>query len=430
MSLRTVEDAVAEVRPRDTLAVPLGPGQPSGFLHALGERDDWEDLLVISALLVDLYSVFTKPGVRYLSGFYGPAERFLVESGADVQFVPADFRRFGPVADRYAPRVVATLAAPPDASGYMSLGLHAGATYELLKRAGADPDRVLIVEVNPSCPRTMGLPPDYPHALHVDEADYVIESDRPMFVLADAEPTEVERAIAAQVGRYVPDGATLQTGIGGIPSAVAALLADGPGGDYGVHSEMFTTGLMHLHTAGKVTNRHKGIFPGHSITTFAAGTAELVDWLDENEEVRFLPVSVVNSPEVISRNRQMVSINGALTVDLYGQVVADSIHGRQFSGIGGHEDFVAASGLELEDRAIICLPAADEVDGGVISRILPELPAGWVVTTPRHQLDVVVTEHGAAELRGSTVRERALALAGIAAPEFRADLEAKAATLG
>jgi len=430
VNARSLEDAVAELRPRDTLAVPLGPGQPSAFLHALGERDDWEDLEIVSALLVDLYAVFTKPGVRYLSGFFGPAERFLVESGADVQFVPADFRRFGPVAERYASRVVATLAAPPDAAGYMSLGLHVGATFELLKQAAVDPDRVLIVEVNRNCPRTMGLPPDYPHALHVDETDIVVESERPMFVLPDAAPTDVERAIAAQVGRYVPDGATLQTGIGGIPSAVAALLAQEDGGDYGIHSEMFTTGLMHLHQAGKISNRHKGIFPGHSITTFAAGTAELVTWLDGNEDVRFLPVSVVNSPEVISRNHRMVSINGALTIDLYGQVVADSIHGRQFSGIGGHEDFVAASGLALEDRAIICLPAADDVDGAVISRILPELPAGWVVTTPRHQLDLVVTEHGAAELRGSTVRERALALAGIAAPAFRGELLAKAATLG
>ena len=410
--------------------VPLGPGQPTAFLHTLGARDDWEHLEIMGALLVDLFEVFTKPNVRYLSGFYGPAERFLLASGADVEFIPADFRRFGPVAELLAPRVVTTLAAPPDAAGYMSLGLHAGGSVEALHRAGADPDRVLIVEINERCPRTLGLPPEFPHALHLDEVDILVRGDRDLFVLPDAEPTDIERAIAVNAGRFIVDGSTLQTGIGGIPSAVASLLADGSGGDYGVHSEMFTTGLMKLHKAGKVTNRRKGIFPGHSITTFAAGTAELNHWLDGNEEVRFLPVSIVNSPDVISRNRRMVTLNSAITVDLRGQLVADTIDGKQYSGIGGHEDFVASSTLELEDRALVCLPSTATVNGAVVSRIVENLGAGAVVTTPRHQLDVVVTEHGVAELRGLTVRERARALAEIAAPEFREELRRAAECLG
>jgi acyl-CoA hydrolase len=189
---------------------------------------------------------------------------------------------------------------------------------------------------------------------------------------------------------------------------------------------MFTTGLMKLHLAGKVSNRRKGIFPGHSISTFAAGTTELNEWLDGNEEVRFLPVSVVNSPDVIAKNHLMVTINSALTIDLYGQVVADSILGKQYSGIGGHEDFTASSGLELEDRALLCLPSTLELDGQVVSRIVPTLPPGSIVTTPRHQLDVVITEHGAAELRCRTVRERALALADVAHPDFRDELRSAA----
>jgi len=424
--VRTMDEAVAALRPRDTLTIPLGPGQPTGFLHALGARDDWEDLNVLGGLLVDLFPIFTKPHVRYRSGFFGPAERILVDSGADVQFVPADFRRFGPVAEKSASRVVVTIATPPDASGFMSLGLHAGAMCEELERVIADPNRVLIVETNPNCPRTLGLPPEHPHGLHVDDVDILVESDRPMFVLADTEPTEVEHAIARQASAYIVDGSTLQTGIGGIPSAVAGLLADGDGGDYGVHSEMFTTGLMKLHLASKVTNRRKGIFVGHSISTFAAGTAELNAWLDGNEEVRFLPVSVVNSPEIIAKNVRMVTINSALSIDLYGQVVADTIAGRQYSGIGGHEDFTAASGFQLEDRALLCLPSTMTVDGQMRSRILPTLPEGWVVTTPRHQLDVVITEYGAAELRGCTVKERAGALAAIAHPDFRDQLRERA----
>ena len=153
--------------------------------------------------------------------------------------------------------------------------------------------------------------------------------------------------------------------------------------------------------------------------TFALGTAELYDWLHENDRVRFLPVDVVNAPDVIARNGHVVSVNGAIEVDLYGQVAADRIGGRQYSGIGGHEDFVAVSGLQLEDRSLVCLPSTATVGGEVVSRIVSTLPAGSTVTTPRHQVDVVITEYGAAELRGRTIRERAEALVAIAHPDHR-----------
>jgi acyl-CoA hydrolase len=425
----TPEDAAATVRAEDTLGVPLGPGQPSAFLHALGGRDDYTDLTVFGALLVDLYEVFTRPGVRYLSGFYGPAERFLVDSGARIEFVPADFRRFSRIAEQLAPRVVATVATPPDADGYLSLSLHAGATVDAIHRAGADPERVLVVEMNQKFPRTYGSD-EHPHHVHLDEIDVLVESDRDPFVIADAPATDADRAIAEHVRPLVPDGATLQTGIGGIPSTVVGLLAAGDGGDYGIHSEMFTTGLMQLHRAGKVSNRHKGQFDGVSVTTFAAGTAELYEWLDDNRDVLFLPVDIVNAPHVISQNRSMVTLNGALCVDLHGQVVADTIGGRQFSGIGGHEDFIAQSGLSLDDRSLVCLRSTAVVGGVGISRIMPALPEGWIVTTPRHQLDLVATEHGVAHLRGRTVRERARALAEIADPAFRDELRARAELLG
>jgi acyl-CoA hydrolase len=190
---------------------------------------------------------------------------------------------------------------------------------------------------------------------------------------------------------------------------------------------MFTTGLMHLHEAGKVTNARKSIYEDVSISTFCAGTQELYDWLDRNDAVRFLPVELVNAPEIIARNHHMVTINGAMAVDLHGQAVADTIDGSQYSGIGGHEDFIAASGIEFRDRSIICLPSTATVGGEIRSRIVVDLGQGAVITTPRHQLDVVVTEFGAAELRGRTVRERAEALASIAHPEFRDDLLAEAA---
>ena len=415
--------AIDSIRATDSLAVPLGPGVPGQFLHALGARDDWDDLHVFGALLPDLYELFTRSGVSLLSGFFGPAERFLIATGATVDFVPADFRRFTPVLEQIAPRVMATAAATPDADGWMSLSLHAGASVEELKRAAADPDRLCVVETSPHFPVTFGLPPDHRHALHVDEVDLIVEGDATPFELADAPATEVEEAIAAFAAEFVPEGATLQTGIGGIPNTVATLLAEGPGGGYGIHSEMFTTGLMRLCLAGKVTNDHKGEFDGFAVTTFAAGTPDLYEWLDGNDTVRFLPVDIVNSPESISRNREMITINGATSVDLAGQVIADTIGGTQFSGIGGHEDFIAGAALELTDRSLICLPATTTVDGQLVSRIAGVAAAGSIVTTPRHQVDVVITEFGVAEVGGKTVRERAKALAAIAHPDFRAELE-------
>lgn len=425
----SMDEAVAAMRPVDALGIPLGPGHPIGLLHALGERDDWEDLTVSGALLTDLYALFTQANVRFLSGFFGPIERGYRDAGHNIEFVPADFRRFAPVLEALAPRVMATAVAPPDDDGWMSLSLHAGATVEELHRAGADPDRVLIAEVSPNFPRTLGLGP-YSHRLHVDECDLVVESDRSPIALPDPEPSDVDRAIAGFATGYIHDGSTIQTGIGSIPSTIAKLLAEGDGGDYGVHSEMFTSGLKLLHESGKVTNAAKGVFEGYSITTFAAGNPGMYDWLDGRDEVRFLPVHVVNSAEVIANNHNMVSINGAMAIDLFGQVVADTIGGRQFSGIGGHEEFVSGSGLELSDRSLICLPSTVTVDGELRSRITPELVRGAVVTTPRHHLDVVCTEFGAAEMQGRTVRERATALAGIAHPDFRDELLEAAEDMG
>lgn len=420
-----MSEAIEVIRSDDSLAVPLGPGVPGGFLHALGDRDDFTDLRIFGALLPDLYQLFVRSGVHYSSGFFGPAERFLRDSGASIDFVPADFRRFAPVLHHLSPRMMATAAAPP-VDGWVSLSLHAGASVDELHAAGADPNRILLVEVSPKFPYTYGMEPDNAHRLHVDEIDVLIETDRAPFVLDDPPPTEAEIQIAEYAAHYVHDGATLQTGIGGIPNQVAKLLAEGPCGDFGVHSEMFTTGLMWLHRAGKVSNRKGGQFDGVSVTTFAAGVAELYEWLHENAEVRFLPVKLVNSPELISRNRQMVTLNGALAIDLAGQVVADTISGKQFSGIGGHEDFVSGPSLSADGRSLICLPSTTNLSGEMVSRVMAQLPSGSVVSTPRHQVDVVVTEYGAAELQGRTILERALALAHIAHPSFRDQLIAAA----
>jgi len=418
--------AAARVEAADTLGIPLGTGQPAAFLQALGERDDWAELRVYGALLLVGTELFNHPNVHYLSGFFGPLERGLRDAGANISFAPADFRRFAPLLREQRPRVMATMAAPPSAEGWCSLSLHAGGTLTELVRAGEDPDRLLVVEVSERFPPTFGLPPEHPHALHLDQIDVLVESDAAPFPLQDPPPSDADRAIAHNARAFIPDGATLQTGIGSVPSTLVGLLAEGDGGEYGVHSEMFTTGLMHLHESGKVANR-KGQFDGVSVATFAGGSEELYDWLRGNQDVAFLPVEVINSPDVIGRNRLMTTINGAMSVDVQGQVVADTIAGNQFSGIGGHEDFVAGPALDLDDRALLCLPSTAEVGGETISRIVPWFDAGAVITTPRHQVDVIVTEYGAAELQGKTVHGRGEALAAIAHPDFRDELYEAAA---
>ncbi|MGH2953563.1 MAG: acetyl-CoA hydrolase/transferase family protein [Solirubrobacterales bacterium] len=414
-------EAAARLEHVDTLGIPLGTGQPPAFLEALGGRDDWEDLRIYGALLLAWSEAFTHRNVHYLSGFFGPLERALRDQGANLSFAPADFRRFEPLLEAQAPRVMATVASPPDADGWCSLSLHAGGTVRELERAGADRERNLVVEVSERFPRTCGLPPEHRHALSLDQIDVIVRSDAEPFALPEPEPGPVDEAIASHARRFIPDGATLQTGIGGIPSAIVGRLADGEGGDYGIHSEMFTNGLMRLCDAGKVTNR-KGQFDGVSVATFAGGSPELYRWLEGNSSVAFLPVEVVNNPDAIARNRMMVTINAAIAVDIQGQVVADSIGGRQYSGIGGHEDFISGPALSLEDRSLLCLPSTVTIEGEMRSRIVPWFDAGAVITTPRHQVDVIVTEHGAAELQGLTVRQRGEALARIAHPDFRDEL--------
>jgi acyl-CoA hydrolase len=426
----TPAEAAAMIRTRDSVGFGLGPANPDALLTALGEREDWEDLRFGGALLLGYYTVLTQPGVSYRSGFFGPAERILLAGGSNIELVPGGFRQFAPILRRFAPRVMTAQAAPPDGDGRVNLSLHLGATYDELVLAGRDPDRLLMVEVNPNLPRTCSLAPTFTNTLPADLIDVLVEADGTPYALPPSPPDDIDRAIADQARSFIVDGATLQVGIGAVPDMVASQLAAGSGGSYGIHSEMFTDGLMQLHEAGKVTNDRKSIYEGVSVTTFALGSTQLYRWLDGNQQVAFLPVEVVNDPTVIARNHAFVSVNGALSVDLYGQVVADCIDGKQISGVGGHEDFVAGAEMRIDDHSLICLRSTAVTDGVVRSRIVPLLPEGSVVSSPRHHTGVVITEYGAADLSGLTVRERANALAGIAHPDFRTELAEVADTLG
>lgn len=419
--LRTAEQATALLRPDDTMAVPIATGQPAAFLHALAGRSDYRNLSIFGGLLIEAYPVLRHPGVRFVSGFYGPLERALEADGACIDYLPADFVGWERYARIACPRIIASTLSPMDDSGFLSFGLHAGATFESFLAAAEDPDRLAIGEVVSDMPRVRGLGRYGGHRVHISQLDCVIESNRHAFALPPESIEREDEDIARFVEQLVDDGSTLQIGIGGIPNKVAELLAEGEKGDFGIHTEMLVDGVMYLHRQGKVSN-HKGIFDGFSVATFAAGSRELYDWMDENPEVRLLPVMQVNDPAIIRRNRRMVSINGALAVDLAGQIMADTIGRTQHSGVGGHELFVIGAADSVGGKSIICLRSTAVVGGRRISTIVPNLPLGTRVTTPRHHVQWIVTEYGAVHLGMLTDRERAIALVGVAHPDFRAEL--------
>ena len=425
----SAEQAAQLVHSNDSIGFGIITGTPMAMMKALSLRTDWEDLRVSGGLVLGTFDLFRHPHVHYRASFYGGAERQFVKEGADTQHIPSFFRHYGLLIQHLHPRVMMAPASMPDAQGRVSLSLYNGAHLEELLRAGRDPDRVLIVECSPHFPRTHALEG---HANHLDLADVdaVVYTDEYPTVFPNDPGTPEDFAMAEHAATYIKNGSTLQTGIGAVPNLVAQALVRGDGGDYGVHSEMFTDGLYQLIAAGKVTNHKKSINPGVSVITFAAGTREMYDFIDDNPVIGVAPVFYTNDPHVIAQNHRMVSINSALEVDLHGQIVADAIGPRQYSGVGGHQDFVEGTSLSLEHTSLICLQSTAVVDGQLRSRIIGDMTPYSVVTSPRQLAGVIVTEYGAADLRGLTVRERAEALVGIAHPQFRDELSAAARLLG
>ncbi len=423
------QDAVALVHPTDTIGLGLVTSTPAGLLKELSRRDDWLDLTLSGGLILGVYDVFMHPNVHYRASFYGGGERHYQSHGADIQFVPSFFRHYGLLIQHLAPRVMMMQGSMPDARGNVSLSLYNGAHLEEFLAAGRDPHRLLIVECSPHFPRTRALS-GFCNEIALEDIDVVVFSDEHPTVLGRDPGTDEDAAIAEHAATFVKDGTTLQTGIGAVPNLVAEALVRRDGGDYGIHSEMFTDGLYQLSVAGKVSNERKGQNQGVSVTTFALGSNELYDYLHENPKVGFAPVSYVNDPSVIAKNRRMVSINSALEVDLQGQIIADTIGPRQYSGVGGHMDFVEGTSLSLEHTSLICLQSTCLVAGEPKSRIIGDMFPHSVVTTPRHLTGVVVTEYGAADLRGLTVKERARAMISIAHPQFRDELTNAAELLG
>jgi acyl-CoA hydrolase len=356
------------------------------------------------------------PHFRHLALFIGPNARAAVNAGR-AEYVPVFLSDIPVLFRRGTIPLTHVLinVTRPDAHGFCSLGTSVDAVLAAVRTAP-----VVIAQLNASMPRTLG-----DSFVHVDDIDLATEVDIPPYEVVPHPIGDVERRIGEFVADLVPDGATLQMGIGGIPGAVALALREKH--DLGVHTELFTDVVMDLVEAGAVTGRRKEVNAGKIVSAFLMGSQRLYDFVDDNPMVEMRPVDYTNDTAIIRRFRRMTAINSAIEVDLTGQVSADSIGHRLYSGVGGQMDFMRGAALAEDGRAIIALPstAAD----GRFSRISAVLHEGAGVTTTRAHVQTIVTEHGIAELRGRSVAERARALIAIADPAFRPSLTEEARRL-
>lgn len=309
-------------------------------------------------------------------------------------------------------------ACPPDAAGRYNLS-----ATNLWHRAVAERARTVVVEVTPTLPYVHGAD----NFLAADEIDFVIDGDPGAPPeLPSAPPSEVDRAVARLIAAEIEDGACLQVGIGAMPNAVCALLLDSGVRDLGIHTEMLTEGLMALCRAGRVTGARKQLDSGRIVCSFAFGTAELYRWMHENPDIDCRAVDYTNLPHVVMQNERVVAINNTTEMDLQGQAVSECAGHRHISGTGGQLQFVRAAYASRGGKSFICLSSTYERHGIRKSRIVVNLASGSVVTTPRSDMQYVVTEYGIVNLKGKSVPERARAMIGLAHPDFREGLEREA----
>jgi len=321
----------------------------------------------------------------------------------------------------FLPVDVATIhLSPPDEHGFCSLGVEVGLT-----KSPAESARIIIAEVNEQMPRTLG-----DSFIHVSRLNYIVPVNYPIpeLPMGDEGPSDVIEKIAGFIAELIPDGATMQLGIGAIPDAVLKYLYHKK--DLGVHSELFSEGVIDLVDAGVLTNARKSLHPGKIVAGFILGTKRLYDWVDDNALIEFHRTEYVNDPFVIAQNERMVAINSAIEVDLTGQVCADSIGPKLYSGVGGQLDFIYGASRSKGGVPIIALPSSTTLhDGTPISRIVAMLKQGAGVVTSRNHVRYIITEYGVADLYGKSIRQRANALIKVAHPDFRADLEKQAKEL-
>jgi len=420
MRIVTAEEAVAGIASGQQVFVHGGAASPSVLLEALARRyAELRDVGMVH-FHIEGPAPHLAPEVaesfRHRALFIGANARAAVNEGR-ADYVPIFLSDVPELFTRGVLPLDAVLinVSPPDEHGFCSLGTSVDAALAATRAA-----TTVIAQLNRSMPRTLG-----DSFVHVDEIDLAVEVDQSPHEHHSAPIGDVELRIGEYVADLVPDGATIQMGIGSIPAAVGLSLRDKR--DLGVHTELFTDPVLDLVEAGAITGAAKEINRGKIVTAFLMGSQRLYDFVHDNPMIEMRPVDYTNDTSVIRRFRRMIAINSALSIDLTGQVSADSIGTRFYSGVGGQMDFMRGAALAAEGRAIIALPA--RAAGGTISRIVPVLAEGAGVVTSRAHVRTVVTEFGVAELFGRSVRERTAALIGIAHPDFRDDLTREARRL-
>ncbi len=412
----TAEEAIAEaVESGDRIFLTGNCSVPQRLMEALVERaPELRDVEICHALTLgsdDYVAPEMEGHIRANSLFIGPNVREAVQQGR-ADFTPVLLQEFTLLfKERILPLDVAFVhLSPPDEHGFCSYGIETGLT-----KSPAEAADVIVAELNENMPRCLG-----DSFIHVSRLDHIVPVDYPLLELPMSEDglSDVHNKIGEHIAELIPDGATMQMGIGAIPDAVLKFLHDKR--DLGVHTELFSDSVIDLVEAGVLTNARKTLHPGKITAGFMIGTHRLYEWAHDNPLIELHRTEYVNDPFVIAQNDHQVAINSAIEVDLTGQVCADSIGPKLYSGVGGQLDFIYGASRSDGGVPIIAMPAT--VKGRGISRIVPMLKRGAGVVTTRYHVHYVVTEYGVADLYGKTIRQRAKALINIAAPEYRDEL--------
>jgi 4-hydroxybutyrate CoA-transferase len=412
----TAEEAIAAgVKSGDRIFLTGNCSVPQKLMEALVNRaPELENVEICHALTIgssDYVAPEMEGHIRANSLFIGPNVRQAVQEGR-ADFTPVLLSEFTLLfKNGILPLDVAFVhLSPPDEHGFCSYGIETGPT-----KTPAESAKIIIAEINENMPRCLG-----DCFIHVSRLDYIVPVNYPLLELPMSEGglSDVHAKIGQYIAELIPDGATMQMGIGAIPDAVLNFLGDKR--DLGVHTELFSDSVIDMVDAGVITNARKTLHPGKIAAGFMIGTKRIYKWAHDNPLIELHRSEYINDPFVIAQNYRQVSINSAIEIDLTGQVCADSIGPKLYSGVGGQLDFVYGASRSQGGLPIIALPA--DAKGGTISRIVPMLKQGAGVVTSRYHIHYVVTEYGVAHLYGKTIRQRAQALINVAAPQFRDEL--------
>ncbi|MGE5370440.1 MAG: acetyl-CoA hydrolase/transferase family protein [Solirubrobacterales bacterium] len=418
--LRHPDELAAMINSGDTIMMPGGTTIPHEFNLSLAKRaSELKDVTICLGLALKLYDFMQpeyKDNIRIETPFVGPVERMGLEWGT-AAYIPTHLNKLGAWMDQKQGRVATFVCTPPDENGWLNRSAFGG----LMPKRAIDRSDLVIVEINPKSPWLNGDA----FKIHISEIDYLCESNSDPTEIPGIPITDVERQIAHYIADMIPDGSTIQLGLGGLADAIGYFLKDKK--DLGVHTEVVQKSFMELMKLGVVNGSKKNFNPGKVMATFCVGDKELWDFVDHNDEFIFTEVEYNNDPRVIGQNDNLVSVNNALILDLTGQVGAESIRHRQYSGTGGQMNFVQGAGLSKGGKSIIALNATWKgKKDKLMSSIVPFMPPGTIVTTPRSEVEYVVTEFGVANLRFKNVSQRVKELINIAHPDFREDLKAQA----